>query len=82
MEANIQILCQLISAADLASRPVQWPDLSLQEPDQLNYQLETFSLREYQQEAFDDFINGFKESDRGKMIMVCGTRKSIILQQK
>ena len=68
--------CQRISAADLASRPVAWPDLSLQEPDQLNYQLETFSLREHQQNAYDDVINGFKESDRGKMIMACGTGKT------
>ena len=68
--------CQRISAADLASRPVQWPDLSLQEPDHLNYQLETFSLREHQQNAFDDVINGFKDSDRGKLIMACGTGKT------
>ena len=68
--------CQRISAADLASRPVQWPDLSLQEPDRLNYQLESFSLREHQQNAFDDVISGFKESDRGKLIMACGTGKT------
>ncbi len=68
--------CQRISAADLASRPVQWPDLSLQEPDQLNYQLESFSLHKHQQEALNDVINGFKESDRGKMIMACGTGKT------
>ncbi len=68
--------CQRISAADLASRPVQWPDLSLQEPDQLNYQLETFSLREHQKAAFDDVTKGFQESDRGKMIMACGTGKT------
>ena len=68
--------CQRISAADLASRPVQWPDLSLHEPDHLNYQLETFNLREHQQIAFDDVINGFKDSDRGKLIMACGTGKT------
>ncbi|MDE0084284.1 MAG: DEAD/DEAH box helicase family protein, partial [Candidatus Poribacteria bacterium] len=68
--------CQRISSAHLASRPVQWPDLSQQEPDQLNYQLETYSLRDHQKEAFDDIINGFKDSDRGKMIMACGTGKT------
>ena len=68
--------CQRISAADLASRPVQWPDLSLQEPDHLNYQLETFSLREHQHNAFNDVINGFKDTDRGKLIMACGTGKT------
>ena len=73
---GLQPPCQRISAADLASRPVQWPDLSQQEPDQLNYQLESFRLREHQQKAFDDVINGFQESDRGKMIMACGTGKT------
>ena len=68
--------CQRISAADLASRPVAWPDLSQQEPDQLNYELESFSLRGHQQNAYDDVINGFKDSDRGKMIMACGTGKT------
>ena len=73
---GLQPPCQRISAADLASRPVQWPDLSQQEPDQLNYQLEAFSLREHQKTAFDDVIKGFQESDRGKMIMACGTGKT------
>ena len=67
---------QRISAADLASRPVQWPNLSHQVPEQLDYQLEMFSLREHQKQAFDDVINGFKESDRGKLIMACGTGKT------
>ena len=67
---------QRISAADLASRPVQWPNLSHQVPEQIDYQLETFSLREHQKEAFDDVINGFKEVDRGKLIMACGTGKT------
>ena len=73
---GLQPPCQRISAADLASRPVQWPNLSHQAPEQLDYQLETFSLREHQKEAFDDVINGFKESDRGKLIMACGTGKT------
>ena len=73
---GLQPPCQRISAADLASRPVQWPNLSHQVPEQIDYQLETFSLREHQKEAFDDVINGFKESDRGKLIMACGTGKT------
>ena len=73
---GLQPPCQRISAADLASRPVQWPNLSRQKPEQIDYQLEAFSLREHQKEAFDDVINGFKESDRGKLIMACGTGKT------
>ena len=73
---GLQPPCQRISAADLASRPVEWPDLSIEEAEQLNYQQETFSLREHQKEAFNDVINGFRESDRGKLIMACGTGKT------
>ena len=73
---GLQPPCQRRSAADLASRPVQWPDLSHQAPDQLDYQLESFSLWKHQQKAFDDVINGFKDTNRGKLIMACGTGKT------
>ena len=73
---GLQPPCQRVSAADLASRPVDWPDLSRETPEQLDYQQETFSLREHQKEAFDDVTNGFKASDRGKLIMACGTGKT------
>ena len=68
--------CQRISSAHLASRPVKWPDLSIEVPEQLDYQLEYFDLREHQKEAFNDVTNGFKDSDRGKLIMACGTGKT------
>ncbi len=73
---GLQPPCQRISAIDLASRPVKWPDLSTEEAEQLDYQQETFSLREHQKEAFNDVINGFRDSDRGKLIMACGTGKT------
>ncbi len=73
---GLQPPCQRVSAADLASRPVDWPDLSREAPEQLDYQQETFNLREHQKTAFDDVINGFKASDLGKLIMACGTGKT------
>ena len=73
---GLQPPCQRISAADLASRPVKWPDLSTEQAEQLDYQQETFSLREHQREAFDDVTNGFRDVDRGKLIMACGTGKT------
>ena len=73
---GLQPPCQRVSAADLASRPVNWPDLSLETPEQLDYQQEIFRLREHQQAAFDDVINGFKVSDRGQLMMACGTGKT------
>ena len=68
--------CHVKSFADLASRPIDWPDLALEVPEQLNYRHEPFTLRSHQREALDDVIDGFRGSDRGKMIMACGTGKT------
>ena len=67
---------RIIRFTDLKNSPFNWPDLSVQEPEQLIYQQRRFSLKEHQQEAFDDVINGFKVNARGKLIMACGTGKT------
>ena len=66
----------IISFSTLEKSPFDWPDLSLQDPEQLVYKQRPFRLKDHQKEAFDDVINGFKESDRGKLIMACGTGKT------
>ena len=66
----------VIGYGHLASRPIDWPDLRYEVPEQLDYRQVRFSLQPHQQEAFDDVIKGFKESDRGKLIMACGTGKT------
>ena len=67
---------RIIRYSDLESSPFDWPDLSLQDPEQLTYKQRRFHLKDHQKEAFDDVINGFKEADRGKLIMACGTGKT------
>ena len=67
---------RIIRFRDLEDSPFEWPDLSIQAPEQLTYKQRKFSLKDHQQEAFDDVINGFKTSDRGKLIMACGTGKT------
>ena len=66
----------VIGYGHLASRPINWPDLRYESPEHLDYRPVRFSLQPHQKEAFDDVINGFKESDRGKLIMACGTGKT------
>ena len=68
--------CGVMRFGDLASRPFDWPDLVSQEPEDLSWRGEAFSLRPHQQEAFDDVIRGFGNNDRGKLIMACGTGKT------
>ena len=67
---------RIIRFNDLENSPFDWPDLSLQEPEGLIYKQRRFSLKDHQQEAFDDVINGFKTSARGKLTMACGTGKT------
>ena len=66
----------VIRFSTLENSPFEWPDLSLQEPEQLTYKQRRFRLKDHQKEAFDDVVNGFTESDRGKLIMACGTGKT------
>ena len=63
---------------DLVSRPFDWPDLGRDEPEDLSYRHEPFSLRPHQQAAFDDVIEGFQTGDRGKLVMACGTGKTFV----
>ena len=72
----IRDTCKVIRYSDLESSPFEWPDLREQTPEQLTYKQQSFTLKEHQQEAFDDVINGFNEDDRGKLIMACGTGKT------
>ena len=70
--------CRVIRFGDLASRPFDWPDLGREEPEDLSYRHEPFSLRPHQQAAFDDVIEGFQTDDRGKLVMSCGTGKTFV----
>jgi predicted helicase len=69
---------RIIRYSDLESSLFDWPDLSLQDPEQLTYRQRRFHLKDHQKEAFDDVLNGFKASDRGKLIMACGTGKTVL----
>ena len=74
--AGLQPACSVLRFGDLAGRPIDWPNLLTGRPEDLIYRAEPFRLRPHQQEALDDVVAGFKESDRGKLIMACGTGKT------
>ena len=54
---------------------LDWPD----SPDDLRpaRQTEPACPRDYQREAIKDVVKGFKTADRGKLIMACGTGKTL-----
>ena len=76
--AHLKPACFVLRFGDLASRPFDWPDLGREEPEDLSYRHEPFSLRPHQQAAFDDVIEGFQTDDRGKLVMACGTGKTFV----
>ena len=68
--------CIVLRFGDLASRPFDWPDLVSRDPEDLRYVGKPFELRPHQREALDDVLAGFRDHDRGKLIMACGTGKT------
>lgn len=64
-----------IHVRELEQSPIDWSKFSLDKPEKLSLK-EKKKLRPHQQEAIDKVIAGFKEDDRGKLIMACGTGKT------
>ncbi|MFC9352813.1 DEAD/DEAH box helicase [Arthrobacter sp. NPDC057013] len=61
--------------ADLADSTIDWSEFSVDAPEQMK-QLGGKEPRKYQRQAIDDVKKGFTESDRGRLIMACGTGKT------
>lgn len=64
-----------IHVRELEQSPIDWSKFSLDKPEKLSLK-EKKKLRPHQQEAIEKVTNGFKEHDRGKLIMACGTGKT------
>ncbi|QPK82523.1 DEAD/DEAH box helicase [Corynebacterium qintianiae] len=66
-----------IGLADIAQSPVDWDVAFPGSEIQVNLsRKETFSPKPHQQTAIGKAIEGFQTSDRGKLIMACGTGKT------
>lgn len=61
---------------DLAESPIDWSQFSLSRVQDIRLKPKK-ELREHQTEAIGCVIDGFKEIDRGKLIMACGTGKTL-----
>ena len=60
---------------DLADSPIDWGQFSLTRPQDIKLKAKK-KLLEHQKTALAKVIEGFKEADRGKLIMACGTGKT------
>jgi len=72
---NQQIPVERLRVQDLDESPIDWSQFSLKNPSDIKLKAKK-TLRDHQQQALDATRIGFKEQDRGKLIMACGTGKT------
>ena len=73
---NQSIATFRLGLKDLYASSVDWSDFQLFKPHNLSLKPKK-ELREHQLEAIADVLRGFTEHDRGKLIMACGTGKTL-----
>ncbi len=73
---SVKPACTVLRFGDLASRPIDWPNLADFNPEALELWIEPFTLKPHQQRACDAVLSKFGAHDRGQLIMACGTGKT------
>ena len=71
-----QIPISQLSIDTIQNSLIDWSKFIPENPESLTLKPKN-SLRDYQQEALENVIEEFKTNDRGKLIMACGTGKTI-----
>ena len=66
--------CEVLDYHKLKKSSVDWPSLMGGKPKRLD----KFKLRPHQKLAVDKVASGFLKSDRGKLVMACGTGKTFV----
>lgn len=72
---NQQIPVNRLRVQDLANSPIDWGQFSLSQPQNIKLRIKK-SLRPHQIDALNKVMEGFRNADRGKLIMACGTGKT------
>ena len=72
---NQQIPVARLGARDFENSSIDWTQFDISRPTVM-VQRERNSPREHQREAIAAVLDGFKDHDRGKLIMACGTGKT------
>ena len=70
-----QIPVTRLGPMEFEASSIDWAAFDLDEPEAMERKAPK-QTREHQQEAIDDVIAGFRDLDRGKLIMACGTGKT------
>ena len=73
---NQVIETQRITLENLEESPIDWILFDIGNHEDLRLKPKRMA-RPHQEEAVDEVINGFENNDRGKLIMACGTGKTL-----
>ena len=77
MVLNASPRCEVVQRPDLEDWPVSWSDF-FEAPERLSFNPTRCAPYPFQAEAVEKVIAGFAERDRGKLILPCGTGKSVV----
>lgn len=69
--------CRVLTHGDLDGWPVDWARF-VDEPESLVFDDPVYEPHPYQQEAVEAIGGRFQDHDRGKLILPCGTGKSVV----
>ena len=69
--------CRVLTHGDLDGWPVDWAQF-VEEPESLVFDDPVYQPHPYQQEAIEAIETKFQEYERGKLILPCGTGKSVV----
>ena len=69
--------CHVVYRADIERWPVDWSEF-LEAPERLKFSPVRYEPHPFQKEAVRRVVSGFEEHDRGKLILPCGTGKSVV----
>jgi predicted helicase len=72
---NQTIPVTIIGLNELINSAFDWDNFDINKPNLLSRK-KKYELRKHQKEAFDSVIEGFKNNNRGKLIMACGSGKT------
>ncbi|MEO8024232.1 DEAD/DEAH box helicase family protein [Polaromonas sp.] len=72
---NQHVPVSRLRVRDLADSPIDWSEFSMKKPTAIKLKAKK-KLRDHQKKALEKTEDGFTESDRGKLIMACGTGKT------
>ncbi|MCY3786714.1 MAG: DEAD/DEAH box helicase family protein [bacterium] len=69
--------CEVLHGSHIESWPVRWEEF-LDAPESLRFEPEPFDPYPFQRAAVEKVVAGFERHDRGRLILPCGTGKSVV----